>query len=232
MIVINLLINTLNISSKSRNKYYQNLVKPCLDIAVSLLLIILLSPLLLLLTIILGAANKGSPFFVESRPGRNGKLFNIVKFKTMTDSRDSRGNLLPDAQRLTSIGKILRSLSLDELPQLVNVITGTMSIIGPRPLGKAYLRLYNDFQKRRHDVKPGITGWAQVNGRNAITWEEKFSLDVWYVENISFSLDCRIILKTVQTIFRREGIGLKGSSINSVILEDFKGTENGCSSFQ
>ncbi len=232
MIVTNLLISTLNISSKSKNKYYQILVKPCLDFAASLFLIILLSPVLLLLTIILTAVNKGSPFYIESRPGRKGRLFNIVKFKTMTDYRDSSGSLMPDAQRLTSIGRILRSLSLDELPQLVNVVTGKMSIIGPRPLGKAYLRLYNDFQKRRHDVKPGITGWAQVNGRNALTWEEKFSLDVWYVDNISFWLDCRIIVKTIQTTLKREGIGLKGSSINSVTLEDFKGTENQCSSCQ
>lgn len=142
----------------------------------------------------------------------------------MNDNCDLKGNLLPDAQRLTAFGKILRNSSLDELPQLINVLTGRMSIVGPRPLGVAYLPLYNDFQKHRHDVKPGITGWAQVNGRNALTWEEKFSLDVWYVDNVSFNLDCRIILKTILTTIKREGIGLQGYSINSVILEDFKGT--------
>ena len=142
----------------------------------------------------------------------------------MTDTCDHKGNLLPDAQRLTAFGKFLRNTSLDELPQLINVLTGSMSIVGPRPLGVAYLPLYNEFQKRRHHVKPGITGWAQVNGRNALTWEEKFSLDVWYVDNISFNLDCRIVLKTIRTTIKREGIGLQGTSINSVILEDFKGT--------
>ncbi len=183
----------------------------------------LLIPLFLLLIICLHFANKGAGvFFTQSRPGKNEKIFKVIKFKSMTDERDAQENLLSDALRMTKIGKFVRSTSLDELPQLISVLKGDMSLIGPRPLLVQYLPLYNERQSRRHEVRPGITGWAQVNGRNAISWEEKFELDVWYVENISFVLDLKIIFRTIMNIIARKGI----SSQTSVTMEAFLGNKH------
>lgn len=179
----------------------------------------LLSPIFIFVTIGLFFANGGKPFFFQLRPGRNGKIFKIIKFKTMNDKVDENGNLLPDADRLTKIGNFVRKTSLDEIPQLLNVIKGDMSLIGPRPLLPQYLELYNDFQMRRHEVKPGITGWAQVNGRNAISWQKKFEYDVWYVDNISFALDVKIFFLTLKKVFVREGISQQGEAT----MEMFKG---------
>jgi lipopolysaccharide/colanic/teichoic acid biosynthesis glycosyltransferase len=166
-------------------------------------------------------ANKGTPFFIQPRPGKDERIFKIIKFKTMTDARDANGKLLPDAQRLTTIGKIVRSSSLDEIPQLFNVLAGDMSLIGPRPLLVSYLPRYDEFQKRRHEVRPGITGWAQVNGRNAISWPQKFGYDVWYVDHLSLALDLRILWLTVLKVLKREGI----SSATSATMETFTGNE-------
>ncbi len=198
---------------------YKNLLKPLLDFISALLGIILLSPIVLLVTIALAIANQGKPFFFQKRPGKNGTIFTIIKFKTMNDKKDASGALLPDEIRLTPIGKFVRKTSLDEIPQLLNVVKGDMSLIGPRPLLPDYLQLYTPFQNRRHEVKPGITGWAQINGRNAISWDQKFELDVWYVNNISFVLDCKIVYLTILKVFRAEGI----SSENSVTMDAFKG---------
>ena len=181
---------------------------------------ILLFPFFMTICIILFFSNDGQPFFFQARPGKNGKIFKIVKFKTMNDKKDSDGNLLPDYQRITKTGNFIRKNSLDEIPQLLNVIKGDMSIVGPRPLLISYLPLYNKVQARRHDVKPGITGWAQVNGRNAISWEQKFEYDVWYVDNLSFKTDVTIILMTISKVFKREGI----SASENVTMEMFKGT--------
>lgn len=199
---------------------YRNFFKHVLDFFISSIGFIIISPIFLLLWIWLSISNKGAgAFFFQERPGKNAKIFKVVKFKTMTDERDASGNLLPDAERLTKVGKFVRSTSLDEIPQLLNVIKGDMSLIGPRPLLVQYLPLYSDFQKRRHKVRPGITGWAQINGRNAISWKQKFEYDVWYVEHISLSLDFKILLKTIQKVFKREGI----SSYTSATMEPFKG---------
>ena len=167
-------------------------------------------------------ANNGKPFFFQRRPGETGKIFKIIKFKTMNGSTDALGNLLPDSQRLTKVGSLVRKSSLDEIPQLLNVLKGDMSLVGPRPLLIEYLPLYNDNQKRRHEVKPGITGWAQVNGRNAISWEEKFKLDVWYVDNQSFWLDMKILWLTIRKVLVREGINQDGQAT----MEPFKGSES------
>jgi lipopolysaccharide/colanic/teichoic acid biosynthesis glycosyltransferase len=164
-------------------------------------------------------ANRDNPFFVQQRPGKDGKIFKIIKFKTMNDRRDSSGKLLPDAERLTSIGKIVRKTSLDEVPQLINVLKGDMSLVGPRPLLPEYLKLYTLHQKKRHFVKPGITGWAQVNGRNAISWNKKFDLDVWYVENLSFILDLKIIWMTFLKVIKSEGV----NTVNMATTEPFNG---------
>ena len=164
-------------------------------------------------------ANSGNPFFFQLRPGKNGAIFKIIKFKTMNDKKDVYGDLLPDSQRLTRIGSVVRKTSLDEIPQLINVLKGEMSLLGPRPLLPQYLQLYSDFQKQRHNVKPGITGWAQVNGRNAISWQQKFELDVWYVHNISLLLDFKIILLTIKKVCIREGV----NSIGQVTTEAFTG---------
>ena len=185
---------------------YKNYLKRFIDFTAALLGLLVLSPLFILVTICLFFANHGKPFFFQTRPGKNGKLFRIVKFKTMNDKKDEIGNLLSDTYRLTKIGAFVRKTSLDEIPQLLNVIKGDMSLIGPRPLLTSYLPLYNDFQKRRHDVRPGITGWAQINGRNAISWKEKFELDVFYVENVSFLLDIKIVLTTVMNVIQSKDI--------------------------
>lgn len=190
-----------------------------IDFICALLGILLVSPLLIFVTIGLFIANAGKPFFIQRRPGKNGKIFKIIKFKTMNEMKDSEGNLLSDADRLTKIGSFVRKTSLDEIPQLLNVLKGEMSLIGPRPLLPEYLALYNDFQKQRHEVKPGITGWAQVNGRNAISWTQKFEYDVWYVKNMSFILDLKIIVKTLQKVIKREGI----NATNVVTTERFNG---------
>jgi lipopolysaccharide/colanic/teichoic acid biosynthesis glycosyltransferase len=174
----------------------------------------------LIVTILLAIANNGKPFFFQPRPGKNERIFKVIKFKTMNDRRDKNGELLPDADRLTSVGKFVRKTSLDEIPQLINVIKGDMSLVGPRPLLVDYLPLYNAEQKRRHNVRPGITGWAQVNGRNAISWEKKFQYDVWYVDNISLLLDIKICWMTVQKVIKTEGI----SSATSATMERFTGS--------
>jgi lipopolysaccharide/colanic/teichoic acid biosynthesis glycosyltransferase len=189
-----------------------------MDIITSLCGLIFLSPVLLVLAVFV-RRKLGSPvLFRQQRPGLNGKIFTMYKFRTMTDKRDGEGNLLPDEDRLPSFGKFLRSTSLDELPELINVLKGDMSLVGPRPLLVQYLPRYSDFQARRHEVRPGITGWAQVNGRNAISWEEKFSLDVWYVDNASFTLDLKILWMTVLKIMKREGISQEGQATMSQFL--------------
>jgi len=185
---------------------YKSFLKRVLDLIASIILLVLLSPFILAFTVLLFFANNGKPFFLQKRPGKNGKIFTIIKFKTMNDKKDDKGELLPDMQRITKVGAFVRNASLDELLQLINVFKGEMSMIGPRPLLIGYLPLYNKVQARRHDVKPGITGWAQVNGRNAISWEEKFAFDVWYVDNLSFATDYKIIVKTIEKVFKREGI--------------------------
>lgn len=200
---------------------YRSYLKRILDFFISLISILLISSLLLIIILFLHFANKGSGvFFTQERPGKDGKIFKVIKFKTMTDERDADGNLLPDAERLTKIGKFIRSTSIDELPQLINVLKGDMSLIGPRPLLPQYLPLYSKEQMRRHEVRPGITGWAQCNGRNAITWTKKFELDVWYVNNVSFCLDIKIIFLTVKKVLLRADI----SSDNDATMEDFDGT--------
>lgn len=185
---------------------YKNYFKRVVDFTMALVALICLSPIFIIITIGLFFANQGHPFFLQSRPGKRERIFTIVKFKTMNDMKDDAGNLLSDAERLTKIGAFVRKTSLDEIPQLLNVIKGDMSLIGPRPLLTSYLPLYNEFQKRRHDVRPGITGWAQINGRNAISWKDKFEFDVFYVENVSFLLDLKIILTTVMNVIQSKDI--------------------------
>ena len=200
---------------------YRNCIKRILDFCIAFCALSFLWPILLVITIFLHFANKGAgAFFTQERPGKNAKIFRVIKYKTMTDERDSDGRLLPDAQRLTRIGKIVRSLSIDELPQLINVLKGDMSFVGPRPLLVKYLPLYSKEQMRRHDVRPGITGWAQVNGRNAITHTKKFEYDVWYVDNLSFLLDVKILFLTIKKVFVREGISGDGIAT----AETFDGT--------
>lgn len=192
---------------------YQHFFKRLIDFTIVLIALLCIWPILLVITIWLHFANKGAgAFFTQERPGKNGKIFKVIKFKTMTDVRDANGNLLPDADRLTKVGKFVRSTSIDELPQLFNVLKGDMALIGPRPLLPQYLPLYNKVQARRHDVRPGITGWAQVNGRNAISWTKKFELDVWYVDHLSFLLDLKIIFLTIKKVFVREGISQEGQA--------------------
>lgn len=192
---------------------YKKFFKRAIDIAASGSALLVLSVPLAVITTWLHFANKGAgAFFTQERPGKNGKIFKVVKFKTMTDERDKDGNLLPDAQRLTKVGKLVRSTSIDELPQLWNVFKGDMSLIGPRPLLVKYLPLYSPEQARRHEVRPGITGWAQCNGRNAISWKKKFELDVWYVDNISFLTDCKVIATTIKKVLKRDGISAEGQA--------------------
>ena len=196
--------------------------KRFLDFILSLLAVIVLSPIYIIVAFLV-KIKLGSPvIFTQERPGKNGKIFKMYKFRSMTSETDENGNLLPDEQRLTSFGKLLRSTSLDELPELLNILKGDMSIVGPRPLLVKYLPLYNEHQKHRHDVRPGFTGWAQCNGRNAISWEEKFDLDVYYTKHVSFLLDIKIIFKTIKTVLCREGI----SSETSVTMEEFRGTKS------
>lgn len=198
---------------------YRHFFKRFFDFWIALTMFICIFPILFVFALILAIANGGSPFFIQKRPGKNGKIFKIVKFKTMNDKMDKDDKLLSDAERLTKIGSIVRSTSIDELPQLVNVIKGDMSFIGPRPLLIEYLSLYTKEQARRHDVRPGITGWAQINGRNAISWKQKFDLDIYYVENESFKLDFKIVFITIMKIVRRADINSK----TDVTMEKFNG---------
>lgn len=200
---------------------YKRFFKRLIDILVSLILLVITLPFTLTAAVLLAFANQGKVFFIQQRPGLHGKPFRIIKFKTMNDKRDAQGNLLPDVVRLTPVGKLVRKTSVDELPQLINVLKGDLSLIGPRPLLMEYLPLYSLAQARRHEVRPGITGWAQVNGRNAISWEKRFVYDVYYVENLSFGLDFHIFFLTIYKILRLEGI----SGENSATMEKFKGNK-------
>ena len=192
---------------------YKYFFKRLIDFIIVFCVLVVIWPILLIITLWLHFANKGAgAFFAQERPGKGGKVFKVIKFKTMTDERDADGNLLPDADRLTNVGRFVRSTSIDELPQLINVLKGDMALIGPRPLLVQYLPLYSKEQARRHDVRPGITGWAQVNGRNAISWTKKFELDVWYVDHCSFWLDVKIIFLTTKKVFVREGISQEGQA--------------------
>ena len=192
---------------------YKFFFKRVFDILIVFSVFLLILPILLLVVILLYFANKGAgAFFTQNRPGKDGRIFEVIKFKTMTDERDAEGNLLPDADRLTKVGRFVRSTSIDELPQLINVLKGDMALIGPRPLLPQYLPLYSKEQARRHEVRPGITGWAQVNGRNAISWTKKFELDVWYVDHCSFLLDLKIFFLTIKKVFIREGISQEGQA--------------------
>ena len=192
---------------------YKYFFKRLIDFIIVFCVLVVIWPILLIITLWLHFANKGAgAFFAQERPGKGGKVFKVIKFKTMTDERDADGNLLPDADRLTNVGRFVRSTSIDELPQLINVLKGDMALIGPRPLLVQYLPLYSKEQARRHDVRPGITGWAQVNGRNAISWTKKFELDVWYVDHCSFWLDVKIIFLTIKKVFVRDGISQEGQA--------------------
>lgn len=206
---------------KHKPTFYEKYVKRFFDIILSLFALILLSPVMLIVAILV-RTKLGSPvIFCQERPGKNERIFKLYKFRSMTDKRDEKGELLPDEVRLTKFGKLLRSTSLDELPELWNILRGDMSIVGPRPLLVKYLPLYNKVQKHRHDVRPGLTGWAQVHGRNTISWEEKFEYDVWYVEHLSFAIDVKTIFLTVKKVFRREGI----TSETAATIEEFKKSE-------
>ncbi len=201
---------------------YKYFFKRMIDICLSIFGLIFLSPIFIALWLILTIANRGGgAFFRQLRPGKDEKIFELIKFKTMTDERDEDGCFLPDAERLTKIGKFVRSTSLDEIPQLLNVLKGHMSLIGPRPLLVSYLPLYNVEQKCRHNIRPGITGWAQVNGRNTISWKQKFEYDVWYVKNVSFTLDAKIVFMTIRNVIKRNGI----NSATHVTIESFKGND-------
>ena len=192
---------------------YRKYLKRWLDFVIVLCVLAVIWPILLLITLWLHFANKGAgAFFTQERPGRNGKIFKVIKFKTMTDERDADGNLLPDAERLTPVGRFVRSTSIDELPQLINVLKGDMALIGPRPLLVQYLPLYSKEQARRHEVRPGITGWAQCHGRNSISWTEKFKLDVWYVDHCSLITDIKVIFITIKKVLLRDGITQEGQA--------------------
>lgn len=201
--------------------FYEKYIKRLLDFFLSLMALCVLLPVLLILAVLGAWKMKGNPFFTQQRPGKGEKIFKLIKFRTMTCEKDAAGNLLPDEQRLTKYGCFLRATSLDELPELINILKGDMSIVGPRPLLVKYLPRYNAEQRHRHDVRPGLTGWAQANGRNAISWEDKFRLDVWYVDHISFGLDVKTVFITVKNVLRREGI----SSDTSATMEEFMGTK-------
>jgi undecaprenyl phosphate N,N'-diacetylbacillosamine 1-phosphate transferase len=201
---------------------YKQFIKRVIDIFASLLGLIILAPIILLTIVFLFFANNGKPFFVHFRPGKNGKIFNLIKFKTMNDKKDEHGEFLPFDQRVTRVGEFIRKYSLDELLQLINVLKGDMSLIGPRPLLIQYLSLYNETQKRRHEVKPGVTGWAQVNGRNTILWVKKFEYDVWYVDHLSFMLDMKILLLTIKKVIIKEGV----NNSESLNMTTFSGGDN------
>lgn len=198
---------------------YKKYFKTLLDFGIALIAILVFSPLFCLVALCLCKANKGKVFFLQKRPGLNEKLFAIIKFKTMNDNKDTTGKLLTDAERLTKIGKWVRKNSMDELPQLINVLKGEMSIVGPRPLLPEYISLYSDYERKRHDVKPGITGWAQINGRNAIDWKTKFKLDIWYVNHQSLGLDLKIMIKTLVKLYKVEDI----NAANSATMERYNG---------
>lgn len=199
---------------------YQHCFKRIIDFCIALVALLVIWPILLIVAIWLHFANKGAgAFFLQERPGLNGRIFKIIKYKTMTDECDAEGNLLPDKDRITAVGKFVRSTSIDELPQLINVLKGDMALIGPRPLRVHYLPLYSAEQARRHDVRPGITGWAQCHGRNGISWTERFQLDVWYVDNCSFLTDIKIIISTIKTVLNRDGISQEGNAT----MEPFNG---------
>ncbi len=196
---------------------YKLFLKRCFDFFAALIGLIVLSPLLIVIVIVLIFTNQGKPFFFQSRPGKNGRLFKIIKLKTMNDKKDESGELLPYEYRITKIGAFVRKYSLDEIPQLFNVLKGDMSVIGPRPLLEQYLPLYKDWQRRRHNVKPGITGWAQVNGRNAISWNQKFEYDTWYVDHLSFLLDVKIVIKTIKKVLLKEDVN-SGENLNMPVF--------------
>tara|TARA_R110002051_G_scaffold138268_1_gene211010 strand:+ start:11054 stop:11659 length:606 start_codon:yes stop_codon:yes gene_type:complete len=200
---------------------YSKYLKRILDLIISIIGLLIISPLLLVLILILYISNDGKPFFYQKRPGLKGSIFKVIKLKTMNDKKDIYGEFLPYEDRVTKTGLFLRKYSLDEIPQLLNVVKGDMSIIGPRPLLPEYLPLYSDFQKRRHELKPGVTGWAQVNGRNAISWDKKFELDVWYVDNISFYLDLKILIKTMKKVILKDGV----NSSENMNMPAFKGND-------
>lgn len=200
---------------------YTKYIKRILDFVLSLMALIVLSPLLAILIILGAVFMRGNPFFTQARPGKNEKIFKLIKFRTMDNRKDKDGKLLPDDVRLNKYGRILRSASLDELPELINILIGNMSIVGPRPLLVKYLPRYNEEQRHRHDVRPGLTGYAQAHGRNAVTWEEKFKMDVWYTRNISFITDVKVIIDTVKVVLKRDGI----SSDTSATMEEFMGTK-------
>lgn len=205
---------------------YKSFFKRVLDFLAGVVGFLLISPIFIIVAVGLFFANDGKPFFFQIRPGKGEKLFKIIKFKTMNDKKDENGNLLSDSERLTAIGSFVRKTSLDEIPQLLNVIKGDMSLIGPRPLLVQYLPLYNEVQQHRHDVRPGITGWAQVNGRNAISWKQKFEFDVWYVNNISFALDVKILFKTVKKVFISEGISADGEATMQPFMGNYESISN------
>lgn len=206
---------------KLYNGMYKHFFKRFFDFWISLIVLVCLSPILLIITIGLHFANKGAgAFFLQERPGKNGKIFKVIKYKTMTDECDSEGNLLSDEERLTKVGRFVRSTSIDELPQFINVLKGDMSLIGPRPLLVQYLPLYSPEQARRHEVRPGISGWAQCHGRNGISWTEKFNYDVWYVDHLSLAVDMKVIWLTIMSVLKREGISEEGQAT----MEDFNGT--------
>lgn len=205
---------------------YAKCFKRIIDFSLSLIALIILSPLLVVLMILGTVFMRGNPFFIQKRPGKDEKIFNLIKFRSMDSRKDKNGNLLPDSMRLNKYGRILRRLSLDELPELINILKGDMAIVGPRPLVVKYLSRYNEEQHHRHDVLPGLTGYAQAHGRNGVSWEDKFAMDVWYTKHITFIGDIKIILATVMTVIKREGI----SSNTSVTMEEFMGTPEGVKS--
>jgi len=202
-------------------RLYRDYFKRILDFLAALIGLIVLLPFCIIILPVVSISNGGPVFFCQIRPGLNNHLFKLIKLKTMTDKRDEFGKLLPDNSRLTNLGRLLRSLSVDEFPQLINILKGDMSLVGPRPLLTEYLPLYSEFQKRRHEIRPGITGWAQVNGRNELSWQKKFELDIWYVDNLSFILDLKILLMTVSRVIRRQGI----NSGDIVTMEKFTGND-------
>lgn len=205
------------------NGLYNNYLKRIFDFLISLFALLFLSPFLMVISILLHFSNKGNGiFFLQERPGKDAKIFKIIKFKTMTDERDVDGKMLPDVQRLTRVGRFVRSTSIDELPQLINVLKGDMAIIGPRPLLVQYLPLYSDEQRRRHEVRPGITGWAQCHGRNSLSWTEKFKLDIWYIDHLSLWVDIKVVILTIKKVFARDGIN-QSSANDGHLMEPFNG---------